>query len=289
MKKTKLGGNPCDIFDGKVASTMVRTKPEKRFGIQIDSLRDRVCFGVLPALIAYQCSCGGFLNIHISAVYVLCALIRLAWFNVDDEQRQDSERNGHITYFGLSVTTSAVLITSLISSRQLLEVPADILCPRGLLLIAVPFVLPFKMRKPGTIGMIVMALCGAAIFALVLIGRRMIGTSKMVSFLYGTILGRCFLKIIMKLHLDRGIVRFLWSPYSKHLIEWYIRYNGIAVTPEERASFRSFREFFARTRADIQAVSRQAVIISLIGYGMFFWQCFGMKNVSDFRKSPDKE
>jgi hypothetical protein len=86
----------------------------------------------------------------------------------------------------------------------------------------------------------------------------MIGTSKMVSFLYGTILGRCFLKIIMKLHLDRGIVRFLWSPYSKHLIEWYIRYNGIAVTPEERASFRSFREFFARTRADIQAVSRQA-------------------------------
>jgi len=41
----------CDMFDGKIASTMERTKPEKRFGIQIDSLSDLICFGVLPAVI----------------------------------------------------------------------------------------------------------------------------------------------------------------------------------------------------------------------------------------------
>ena len=28
----------CDMFDGKIASTMKRTKQEKRFGVQIDSL-----------------------------------------------------------------------------------------------------------------------------------------------------------------------------------------------------------------------------------------------------------
>ena len=41
----------CDMFDGKIASTMTRTGREKRFGIQIDSLNDLICFGLLPALI----------------------------------------------------------------------------------------------------------------------------------------------------------------------------------------------------------------------------------------------
>ena len=39
----------CDMFDGKVARTKKdRTEAEKRFGIQIDSLADIVCFGVSP-------------------------------------------------------------------------------------------------------------------------------------------------------------------------------------------------------------------------------------------------
>lgn len=79
----------------------------------------------------------------------------------------------------------------------------------------------------------------------------MSNTSKTVSFLYGTSLGRCLLKLIMKLHLDRAVTRFLWTPCSKPLIGWYIRRNGISVTPQEQASFRSFRDLFARTRSDI--------------------------------------
>lgn len=76
-------------------------------------------------------------------------------------------------------------------------------------------------------------------------------TSSMVGFLYGTPLGRCILQVIMKLHLDRIAVRFLWSPWSKPLIGWHIRYHGIAVTPEEQATFRSFRELFVRTKKDM--------------------------------------
>ena len=48
----------CDMFDGKIASTMIRTKQEKHFGIQIDSLSDLICFGVLPALIVYTSDTG---------------------------------------------------------------------------------------------------------------------------------------------------------------------------------------------------------------------------------------
>ena len=39
----------CDMFDGKIARTKKnRTEEEKCFGIQIDSLADIVCFGILP-------------------------------------------------------------------------------------------------------------------------------------------------------------------------------------------------------------------------------------------------
>ena len=57
----------CDMFDGKIASTMKRTKQEKRFGIQIDSLSDLICFGALPALIVFHLS----INISIDAATML--------------------------------------------------------------------------------------------------------------------------------------------------------------------------------------------------------------------------
>ena len=45
----------CDMFDGKIARTKKnRTEVEKKFGIQIDSLADIICFGVGPSLIAYR-------------------------------------------------------------------------------------------------------------------------------------------------------------------------------------------------------------------------------------------
>ena len=47
-----------DAFDGRIARTKKnRTDTEKRFGIQIDSLNDLVCFGVLPAAIGTAMGC----------------------------------------------------------------------------------------------------------------------------------------------------------------------------------------------------------------------------------------
>ena len=41
----------CDMFDGKIARTKKnRTDDEKNFGIQIDSLCDVVCFGILTKI-----------------------------------------------------------------------------------------------------------------------------------------------------------------------------------------------------------------------------------------------
>ncbi len=74
------------------------------------------------------------------------------------------------------------------------------------------------------------------------------GNSKAVEFLYGTCLGRMLLKLIMDSHLERILIRLLWSTLSRPLIPWYIKHNGLKVTEEELNSFRSFRDLFVRTK-----------------------------------------
>ena len=73
--------------------------------------------------------------------------------------------------------------------------------------------------------------------------------SGAVSFLYGTAAGRLLLKLIMGLRLDLIAVAFLRSPLSKPVIAPFARRNNIPLTGEELASFRSFRDFFARSKA----------------------------------------
>ena len=79
----------CDMFDGKVARTKKdRTENEKKFGIQIDSLCDAVCFGVLPSIIGYSVGMKDWCDLPILIFFPLCAVIRLAYFNVAEEDRQ---------------------------------------------------------------------------------------------------------------------------------------------------------------------------------------------------------
>ncbi|MBR2561176.1 MAG: CDP-alcohol phosphatidyltransferase family protein [Eubacterium sp.] len=137
----------CDMFDGKIASTMIRTRKEKRFGVQIDSLSDLVCFGVLPALIAYTCSTGK-LRIVPSAVYLLCALIRLAWFNVDEEERQDREMGSRRYYYGLPVTCAALILPCIFILCAKLNWPFSRFSSIVLLCMAAAFLTPFRVKKP---------------------------------------------------------------------------------------------------------------------------------------------
>lgn len=160
----------CDMFDGKVASTMKRTPQEKRFGVQIDSLSDLICFGVLPALIILHCTEKSLIHVIISATYVLCALIRLAWFNVDEEERQNHESGSREVYLGLPVTTAAALIPFYIGLSGMMNLPLGTISSIVLLAIAVAFISPIKMKKPGNVGKIVLVLVGFLALAVVLMG-----------------------------------------------------------------------------------------------------------------------
>lgn len=76
----------CDMFDGKIARTKKnRTEEEKCFGIQIDSLADIVCFGILPIVLGFKLGMCHIYGIAILLFYGLAGLIRLAYFNVMEE------------------------------------------------------------------------------------------------------------------------------------------------------------------------------------------------------------
>ena len=143
-----VGAGVCDVFDGKVASTKKdRTRSEKRFGIQIDSLSDLICFGVLPAVIVYSRG-HGWLRALVCGAYVLAALIRLAWFNVDEENRQDFDTGRRKIYLGLPVTSAAGVFPLLFVVCRLFHWPFSALSVFVLLLVAAAFLTPFAIHKP---------------------------------------------------------------------------------------------------------------------------------------------
>lgn len=100
----------CDLFDGVVArSKKDRTANEKSFGIQLDSLCDVICFGVFPAVFLYFSGVNTILGVAFLIFYMLCAVIRLAFFNVLEANRQASEDGCAKGYRGLPVTSAAII------------------------------------------------------------------------------------------------------------------------------------------------------------------------------------
>ena len=150
----------CDMFDGKVSSTKQRTKSEKRFGIQIDSLCDLICFGLLPSLIVLECGSHKVIPSVICCAYLLAALIRLAWFNVDEEERQDTEDGSRTVYLGLPVTTAAVILPIFIGFGRLFHLPAVKASHWLLLCVGTAFITPFHLKKPQLVGKLVMLAVG---------------------------------------------------------------------------------------------------------------------------------
>lgn len=105
-----MGSGICDMFDGVVARTKKdRTDDEKNFGIQLDSLCDVVCFGIVPAVFLYFSGVNTVLGLAILIFYALCAVCRLAFFNVLEMKRQSTENGCAKGYRGLPVTCAAII------------------------------------------------------------------------------------------------------------------------------------------------------------------------------------
>ncbi|MBE6900592.1 MAG: CDP-diacylglycerol--serine O-phosphatidyltransferase [Ruminococcaceae bacterium] len=157
-----------DMFDGKVASTMKRTDSEKAFGIQIDSLCDLISFGVLPLAIGYGIGLSGGIFYVSCAVYLLCAIIRLAYFNVDEAQRQKTETGKRKSYYGLPVTTAALLFPMIFGFESVLKSAMPVFYQIALFGCAAAFIIKFKLPKADKKGIPLLVILGLAITVLVI-------------------------------------------------------------------------------------------------------------------------
>ena len=149
-----------DAFDGRVARTKKnRTADEKAFGIQLDSLCDVVCFGVFPAMICYLLGVRGVLGLALVMFYCLCAVIRLAFFNVLEAKRQETEGGANKTYRGLPVTSIAFFLPLTFWLQFIVpEFVFMLLLHVVLLGVGFLFILDFPLRKPDLKTIITMSL-----------------------------------------------------------------------------------------------------------------------------------
>ena len=140
-----------DMFDGVVARTKKnRTEDEKGFGIQLDSLCDVVCFGVAPATFLYFYGVNTVYGIIILVLYVLCAVIRLAFFNVLESKRQQTEAGCAKYYRGLPVTTIAIILPIFYGISHVIpnDTADQIMLHILPLIVGFLFILDFKVPKP---------------------------------------------------------------------------------------------------------------------------------------------
>jgi len=98
------------VFDGLDGRVARMTNTQSDFGVEYDSLSDMVSFGVAPAVICYSWMLSDLGKIGWAAafLYVACAALRLARFNVEVESA-DSR------YFvGLASPSAAALVAGMV-------------------------------------------------------------------------------------------------------------------------------------------------------------------------------
>ncbi len=136
-----------DMFDGKIARLIKRNDEEKRFGIQIDSLCDLICFGVFPAVFVYTYGAKAPVYVIILILYVLAAMIRLGYFNVAEEMRQQNNEEVRASYKGLPVTAAAIFMPLLFVCEDLIGGIKLIYLVVLLIALGILFLLKFNVKK----------------------------------------------------------------------------------------------------------------------------------------------
>lgn len=140
-----------DAFDGIVArSKKGRTEDERNFGIQLDSLVDVIAFGVTPGVICYFMGADGITGIVLEILFAMCAVCRLAFFNVLEMRRQSEDDGGIAKYYrGMPVTAISIILPlvyclKFVVSEQVFTASVHVMLGA----VAFLFVLDFRVKKP---------------------------------------------------------------------------------------------------------------------------------------------
>ena len=156
-----------DSIDGRIARTKKnRTEIGKNFGIQIDSLNDVICFGLLPAAIVYRIVHDSMKEyVPLWAALILCffclaGLIRLAYFNVTEEERQKSTNEKRHYYMGLPITASSLILPMLYLLTLITPKGDAAIMLGGLAITGILYISPVKIKKPNLFSVILFSVIG---------------------------------------------------------------------------------------------------------------------------------
>lgn len=142
----------CDAFDGKVAGTKKnRTIEMQKFGVQIDSLCDLICFGVSPVVLSYHIGMNKIWGLAIGIFFVLCGVIRLAYFNVLVEMKDidPPEESREKIYHGLPITTIGVIYPLVFITRKCVSARKFIYIISAMhVIVGFLYILDFELKRP---------------------------------------------------------------------------------------------------------------------------------------------
>ncbi len=145
----------CDTFDGTIARLVNRNDKEKEYGVELDSLVDVICFGVFPIIIAICLGFNSTLDMVIYCIYMFCGVTRLAYFNVDLENKKH--------FKGLPITMSSFIIPII-----LLISDCEVVVMMTFLVLAFLFVFNLKIPKSDLKMKFLYLLIGILIIVLIL-------------------------------------------------------------------------------------------------------------------------
>ncbi len=157
----------CDLFDGVIARRIERTESAKQFGVQIDSLVDVVSFLAFPCVLGiYLLQPLGIFGYFILGIYLLCGIIRLAWFNVHTAGKKDH-------YTGLPVTYAA-LVLPIIYAAALYIIGLRFIFGVVYIVLAILFVLNISIKKPTGVWYIIFGVLAVLVIGAILLPNLII-------------------------------------------------------------------------------------------------------------------
>jgi len=99
--------------------------------------------------LCYHCGVDGVVELVCVFVFCLCAVIRLAFFNVLEGNRQRAEGGCNRTYRGLPVTAASIIFPFAFCFKGLLSANTfAVILHILLVVVAFLFVLDFSVKKP---------------------------------------------------------------------------------------------------------------------------------------------
>ncbi len=155
----------CDLFDGTIARMCKRTKEEKAFGIELDSLVDVFSFVAFPIVILMKIG-HQLYYLPIAVIYAIFGVARLAYFNINT-----ADENKAVKYYtGLPVTVSALIFPLIYLLSYLIKDDTfTIIYNIVALLVAILFVLKFKIKKPNVVSSIILFLIAVVVTIVLLV------------------------------------------------------------------------------------------------------------------------